>query len=166
MNLSEGVSISIGRLLLFHMLASKVLFPWMCGLMSISHKIKGNLSSQSLHFSIHFINYPFDILGGSPNCTICLESIRRCLMMLDFIFFKQLCHFFPKVTPLITYQLMWRIIPTYDVIDDEFFHIFQGNFIIESCFYPVCQVVNCHKNIFMTIGSLWCYPSTYVNLLS
>ena len=54
----------------------------------------------------------------------------------------------------------------YDVVLDEFLHHCGGNHLVGCCFHPLCEVVDGHQDIAMTIGGSWMNNSDDVYSLS
>src|ERR1043165_5116593 len=72
-------------------------------------------------------------------------------------------HFVIEVGTVVCDNPFKTAVPTDKIMLDESSHNILGNRCKRGCFYPLCEIVNCHKNETMSIGSGGLDFSNHVN---
>ena len=112
----------------------------------------------------HLLNDLLDVLIRSFNNPIHLGSVGRRIMMCNLeVFAKSFHHIVIQVRSIISNDLTWHTITTYDLILDKPYDNLLGYICIRCRFNPFCEVVNCHQNEMMLIQSFGLNHPNHIN---
>src|ERR1043165_8905178 len=100
----------------------------------------------------HLLYNLLDILVSGFYCAIHLRSIRRRVVMLDLELRAEFGdHFVVEIRAVICDNLFGSAIPTDKIMLDESSHNILGNRCERGCFYPLGEIVDCHKDETMSV---------------
>lgn len=112
----------------------------------------------------HLLNDLLDVLACSFNCPIHLGSIRRSVVMFNLEAFTQFFHHpIIQVRAIVSDNLVGNSIPIDNVVLDETDDNLLGHIHVRCHLYPLCEVVNCHKDEAVSIRGLGLYHSNDIN---
>src|ERR1051325_10149871 len=112
----------------------------------------------------HLLYDLLDIFVGGFHCAIHLRPIWRRIVMLDLELRAEFSdHFVVEIRAVICDNPFGNSIPTDKIMLNESSHNILGNRCKRGCFYPFGEIVNCHKDETMSIGSGGLDFSNHVN---
>src|ERR1051325_11226403 len=101
----------------------------------------------------HFLYNLLNVLVGGFHSAIHLRPIRRRIMMLDLELRAEFGdHFVVEIRAVFCDNPFKSAIPTDKIVFDESSHNVPGNRCERGCFYPLGEIINCHKDETMSVG--------------
>src|ERR1044072_2781302 len=102
----------------------------------------------------HFLYYLLNILIGGFHCAIHLRPIWRRIVMLNLELRAEFDdHFVVEIRAVICDNTLRIAILINKIRLDKSSHNILGNRCKRGCFYPFGEIVNCHKEETMSVGS-------------
>src|ERR1044072_6461950 len=102
----------------------------------------------------HLLYSLLNVLVGGFHCAIHLRPIRRRVVMLDLELRAEFGdHFVVEIRTIICDNPFRSAIPTSKVMLDESCRALLSNRCERCCFYPLGEIVNCHKDETISVGS-------------
>src|ERR1051325_10666652 len=112
----------------------------------------------------HLLYDLLNVLVGGFHCAIHLWSIWRRVVMLDLELRAELGdHLVVEIRAIICDNPFRSAIPIDKIMFDESSHRILGNRCKRGCFYPLGEVINCHKDETVSVGSCGLDFSNHVN---
>src|ERR1044072_4364386 len=112
----------------------------------------------------HLLYNPLNVLVGGFHCAIHLRPIGRGVVMLDLELHAEFGDYFVvEIGAVICDNPFRSAIPTDKIMFDESSHNILGNRCERGCFYPLGEIINCHEDETMSVGSCGVDFSNHVN---
>src|ERR1044072_6943100 len=112
----------------------------------------------------HLLYNLLNVLVGGFHCAIHLWPIRRRVVMLNLELRTEFGdHFVVEIIAVICDNPFRSAIPTDKIMLDKSRHNILGNRCKRGCFYPLGEIVNCHKDETMSVRSGGLDFSNHVN---
>src|ERR1051325_3395801 len=112
----------------------------------------------------HLLYNLLNILVGGFHCAIHLRPVRRRIVMLDLELRAEFGdHLVVEIGTVICDNPFRSAIPTDKIMLHESSHNILGNRCERGCLYPLGEIVNCHKDETVSVGSRGLDFSNHVN---